>query len=136
MGDYFDLYNVRDLKMVDVRKYCGIEDGRHAWIFLGYDVVKTNKEGKAVSIFSSEETEYDYLLLNRDEERNREYYDHDGVAVGDVRVKVIDNPYLEVFGKMPVTSKANIKSWIDKHPGFYFLHYQPVKETAKVKSIK
>ena len=61
MGDFLEIFYVKDLKMVDVRKYEGLENGKHAWTFLGYDIVMQDKEGKAVSILASEETKYDFL---------------------------------------------------------------------------
>lgn len=132
MGDYFNLYRVEDLKLVDVRKYCGVEDGRHAWIFLGYDVVRTGENGQAISILTDDVKEYDYLKLTHDE-RNRQYYDHTNIVSGDVRVKEHDGEALGIFGKGTVVSRAHIKTWIDEHSDFYFLNYSPA-ENEKVKS--
>ena len=38
-----ELYDVVNLRLVDVRKYNGVEDGCQSWTFLGYDVVKLDK---------------------------------------------------------------------------------------------
>lgn len=138
MGEFLEIYNARDLKMVDVRRYEGIESGKHAWTFLGYDVVSTDKDGKAVSILAQEEVKYDYLkkVDNPDGIKGIDYFDHSDISVGDIRVRTIDAERLEIFGRFPVVSKSAIKTWIDKRPGFSFLHYKSVKETAKVKSLK
>lgn len=137
MGDFLEIFYVKDLKMVDVRKYDGVENGRHAWTFLGYDIVATDKEGRAVSILAEEETKYDFLqkLETTKGVKGIDYYDHEGINVGDIRVKPIENDRIEIFGRLPVVSKSAIKSWIDRRPGFSFLHYKPVKETGKVKSL-
>lgn len=137
MGDFLEIFYVKDLKMVDVRKYDGVENGRYAWTFLGYDIVATDKEGRAVSILADEETKYDFLqkLETTKGVKGIDYYDHEGINVGDIRVKPVDNTRLEIFGRLPVVSKSAIKSWIDRRPGFSFLHYKPVKGTGNVKSL-
>ena len=134
MNECFELYDVVNLKLVDVRKYNGVEDGLNSWTFLGYDVVKVDREGNATSILAEEETCYEFLKpLNGDKESG--IYDHNGILVGDVRVKLIERPSLDIFGRLPVVSKAHIKNWIDKRPGFSFLHYKPKKENSKVKKL-
>ena len=134
MNERFELYDVVNLRFLDVRKYNGVEDGLNSWTFLGYDVVKVDKDGSATSILAEEETCYEFLKpLNGDKECG--IYDHDGILVGDIRIKVIERDSLNIFGRLPVVSKAHIKSWIDKRPGFSFLHYQPKKESVKVKKL-
>ena len=137
MGEFLEIFYVKDLKMVDVRKYDGLESGKHAWTFLGYDIVVQDKEGKAVSILASEETKYEFLnkVDNPNGVNGIDYFDHDGINVGDVRVKPVDNDRIEIFGRLPLVSKSAIKSWIDKRPGFSFLHYKPANEQVKVKSL-
>lgn len=147
MGDFFTLFNVKDLNLVEVRSYCGIEGNQHAWIFLGYDVVRTDENGKAISVLAKENKEYDYLKkINFDDEENRkkyvvktnfndismDYYDHDGLVEGDIRVKVVENARERVFGKKPIVSVYDIKRNIEKNSNLYFLH-QSKKESAKVK---
>ena len=137
MGDFLEIFYVKDLKMVDVRKYEGLENGKHAWTFLGYDIVMQDKEGKAVSILASEETKYDFLkkIDNPAGVKGIDYFDHEGINIGDVRVKPVINDRIEIFGRLPLVSKSAIKSWVDKRPGFSFLHYKPVKEMGNVKSL-
>lgn len=131
MGEFL---KTRDLKMVDVRKYEGVQDGMEAWTFLGYDIVSFDEEGKAVSVVASEETKYDVLKKAFSKEFNREYYDHSGLNIGDVRVKVIENENTKTafVGSLPRVTRGTILAKIEKQPGFYFLHHH---ENAKVKKI-
>lgn len=126
MGEFL---KIRDLKMVDVRKYDGVENGKEAWTFLGYDIVSFDEEGKAVSILAAEETKYDVLKKVYSEEFKRDFYDHSGISIGDIRVKVVENENTQeaFIGRLPVTTKSKIRERLDKQAGFYFLHYQPVK---------
>jgi hypothetical protein len=128
-----ELYDVVNLRLVDVRKYNGVEDGCQSWTFLGYDVVKLDNAFSTTSILAEEETKYE-VLRPMDKDKYPGYFDHEGLVVGDIRVKIVDRHRLEIFGMLPVVSKENIKKWIDKRPGFYFLHYHPQEEN-KVKKI-
>ena len=96
-----------------------------------------DKEGKAVSILASEETKYDFLkkIDNPAGVKGIDYFDHEGINIGEVRVKPVINDRIEIFGRLQLVSKSAIKSWVDKRPGFSFLHYKPVKETGKIKSL-
>lgn len=128
-----ELYDVVNLRLVDVRKYNGVEDGHQSWTFLGYDVVKLDNVFSATSILAEEETKYG-VLMPMDNEKYPGLFDHEGLEIGDIRVKIIDRPQLGIFGMLPVVSKDKIKKWIDKRPGFYFLHYHPQEEN-KVKKL-
>ena len=132
-----DLLNTRSLRMVDVRKYDGVQDGMNAWTFLGYDIVSFDAEGKAVSVLAEEETSYDVLSPTYSETYKREVLDHTGILVGDIRVKVVDNRRVEesFLGEFPYTSKEKIQKRLDRQKGFYFLHYNDELKNAKVKSI-
>lgn len=132
-----DLLKTRDLKMVDIRKYDGVQDGMNAWTFLGYDIVSFDAEGKAVSVLADEETKYDVLRPTYSEKHKREVLDHAGIIVGDIRAKVVDNRRVEesFLGELPYTTKENIQERLDRQKGFYFLHYNDEIKNAKVKSI-
>ena len=132
-----DLLKTRDLKMVDIRKYDGVQDGMNAWTFLGYDIVSFDAEGKAVSVLADEETKYDVLKPTYSEKHKREVLDHAGIIVGDIRAKVVDNRRVEesFLGELPYTTKENIQERLDRQKGFYFLHYNDEIKNAKVKSI-
>ena len=132
-----DLLKTRNLKMVDIRKYDGVQDGMNAWTFLGYDIVSFDAEGKAVSVLADEETKYDVLSPTYSEKHKREVLDHAGIIVGDIRAKVVDNRRVEesFLGELPYTTKENIQERLDRQKGFYFLHYNDEIKNAKVKSI-
>lgn len=132
-----ELLRTRNLKMVDVRKYDGVQDGMNAWTFLGYDIVSFDAEGKAVSVLAEEETSYDVLRPTYSETYKREVLDHTGILVGDIRVKVVDNRRVEesFLGEFPYTSKEKIQKRLDRQKGFYFLHYNDELKNAKVKSF-
>ena len=132
-----DLLKTRNLKMVDIRKYDGVQDGMNAWTFLGYDIVSFDDEGKAVSVLADEETKYDVLRPTYSEKHKREVLDHAGIIVGDIRAKVVDNRRVEesFLGELPYTTKENIQERLDRQKGFYFLHYNDEIKSAKVKSI-
>ena len=132
-----DLLKTRNLKMVDIRKYDGVQDGMNAWTFLGYDIVSFDDEGKAVSVLADEETKYDVLKPTYSEKHKREVLDHAGIIVGDIRAKVVDNRRVEesFLGELPYTTKENIQERLDRQKGFYFLHYNDEIKSAKVKSI-
>ena len=132
-----DLLKTRNLKMVDIRKYDGVQDGMNAWTFLGYDIVSFDDEGKAVSVLADEETKYDVLKPTYSEKHKREVLDHAGIIVGDIRAKVVDNRRVEesFLGELPYTTKENIQERLDRQKGFYFLHYNDEIKNAKVKSI-
>ena len=132
-----DLLKTRNLKMVDIRKYDGVQDGMNAWTFLGYDIVSFDDEGKAVSVLADEETKYDVLKTTYSEKHKREVLDHAGIIVGDIRAKVVDNRRVEesFLGELPYTTKKNIQERLDRQKGFYFLHYNDEIKNAKVKSI-
>ena len=132
-----ELLRTRNLKMVDVRKYDGVQDGMNAWTFLGYDIVSFDAEGKAVSVLAEEETSYDVLRPTYSENHKREVLDHTGILVGDIRVKVVENANLEesFLGVLPFTTKKDIQKRLDRQKGFYFLHYNDELKNAKVKSI-
>ena len=132
-----DLLKTRNLKMVDIRKYDGVQDGMNAWTFLGYDIVSFDAEGKAVSVLADEETKYDVLRPTYSEKHKREVLDHAGIIVGDIRAKVVDNRRVEesFLGELPYTTKENIQERLDRQKGFYFLHYNDEIKNAKVKSI-
>ena len=129
-----EILKVRDLKMVDVRKYEGVQDGMEAWTFLGYDIVSFDEEGKAVSVVAEEETKYDVLKKAFSKQFNREYYDHSGLAIGDVRAKVVeDSRTVAAFiWNVPRVTRDDILAKIDKQPGFYFLHHN---DDTKVKKM-
>ena len=132
-----DLLKTRNLKMVDIRKYDGVQDGMNAWTFLGYDIVSFDAEGKAVSVLADEETKYDVLRPTYSEKHKREVLDHAGIIVGDIRAKVVDNRRVEesFLGELPYTTKKNIQERLDRQKGFYFLHYNDEIKNAKGKSI-
>ena len=106
-----DLLKTRNLKMVDIRKYDGVQDGMNAWTFLGYDIVSFDAEGKAVSVLADEETKYDVLSPTYSEKHKREVLDHAGIIVGDIRAKVVDNRRVEesFLGELPYTTKKDIQ---------------------------
>ena len=132
-----DLLKTRNLKMVDIRKYDGVQDGMNAWTFLGYDIVSFDAEGKAVSVLADEETKYDVLSPTYSEKHKREVLDYAGIIVGDIRAKVVDNRRVEesFLGELPYTTKKDIQERLDRQKGFYFLHYNDEIKNAKVKSI-
>lgn len=132
-----DLLKTRNLKMVDIRKYDGVQDGMNAWTFLGYDIVSFDAEGKAVSVLADEETKYDVLKPTYSEKHKCEVLNHAGIIVGDIRAKVVDNRRVEesFLGELPYTTKENIQERLDRQKGFYFLHYNDEIKSAKVKSI-
>ena len=143
MGDFLTFFKVKDLNLVEVREYCGIDGNQYVWTFLGYDVVRTDESGKAVSVISDDNIEYDYLeKINLEDEKNKEkysiksydidYYNHDGLLEGDVRAKVVDIARERVLGKNMFVSLYDIKRNIDKNSTLYFLH-QSNKECVKVK---
>jgi hypothetical protein len=131
MKEEFKFYNVSDLKVVDVRKYNGIEDGSYSWTFLGYDVVKVGLDGKANSIFEDVIEEYDFLKPIKDSKYIC-FYDHSGILIGDIRVKEVEHLQKDLFGILPCVSKNHIQNWINKNPNYEFLHYKP---NAKVKKL-
>jgi len=137
MSDGFTIYATGDLDVVDIRKYVGVQDGFETWILLGFDVVLTNDEGKAFSIFS-DEVSYEYLKKIYVDSRKRDFYDHRGLEIGDVRAKVLDKHKIGIFGNSQLVSDIDIKAWISEHPGFHFLNYEKVldddKTIVKVKS--
>jgi hypothetical protein len=59
MKERFELYEKAGLRLVDVRKYNGVEDGMQSWTFLGYDVVTKELNGKTI-------TDTLYCLINYD----------------------------------------------------------------------
>jgi len=132
-----EIFRTKDLELVDVRKYDGVQDGMEAWIFLGYDIVSFDAEGKAVSVVALEETKYDVLKKVFSEKFNRHYYNHSNLNVGDVRVKVVENANTKsaFIGSLPIVTKAKILEKIEEQPEFYFLHHEVIKETGKVKSL-
>jgi len=134
MGDKLE---VRKLRMVDIRKYDGVQDGMEAWTFLGYDIVSFDEDGKAVSALANEETKYDVLKASYSEKYKREVIDHSGIMIGEVRAKVVDNRKVEAafLGDVPFTTKEEIQGRLDRQKGFYFLHYNDDLKQAKVKSI-
>ena len=127
-----ELYAVSNLNMVEIRRYNGIEHGHQSWTFLGYDVVKINYMFNATSILADDEKTYE-VLRPLDKEGSTGLYDHEGILIGDVRVKVIDDSQLGIFGRLPYVSKKSIEKWIDKRPDFYFPNYQ--SEKGKVKKL-
>ena len=133
MKERFELYEKASLRLVDVRKYNGVEDGMQSWTFLGYDVVKVLENGDAVSILAKDEIGYKFLKPISDE-KDCPFFDHSGINLGDIRIKVIDNTQDDVLGNKPFVSSRRIKKWIDNNTQFYFLNYQ-YKENAKVKKL-
>ena len=132
-----ELLRTKSLRMVDVRKYDGVQDGMQAWTFLGYDIVSFDEEGKAVSVLADEETKYDVLKPTYSEVHKREVLDHSGILVGDIRAKVVENRRVEesFLGEFSYTSKEKIQERLDLQKGFYFLHYNDEIKSAKVKSL-
>lgn len=132
-----ELLRVKNLRMVDIRKYDGVQDGMEAWIFLGYDIVSFDKEGKAVSVLASEETKYDVLKEEYNAKYGREVIDHSGIEIGKIMAKPVNNRNVEeVFlGEIPMTTKKEIQRRLDRQKGFYFLHYNDDLKQAKVKSL-
>ena len=143
MVDFTTLLNVDDLRVVEIRSYCGVEVRKHAWIFLGYDVVLTDKDGKAVSVLADDK--YDYLKkINLDDEANNvikgsftgDYYDHRGLKEGDIRAKVVEDGRDEILGKSGLISVSDIKTRIENQSVLYFLHYHPEEKNNKVMTKK
>lgn len=132
-----ELLRTKNLRMVDVRKYDGVQDGMQAWTFLGYDIVSFDEDGKAISVLADEETKYDVLKPTYSEVYKREVLDHSGILVGDIRVKVVENRRVEesFLGEFSYTSKEKIQERLDRQKGFYFLHYNDEIKSAKVKSL-
>ena len=64
MNERFELYDVVNLRFVDVRKYNGVEDGLNSWTFLGYDVVKVDRNGKATRTTKSKSSKNTTLANN------------------------------------------------------------------------
>ena len=131
MREKFEFYNTSVLKVVDVRKYNGIEDGAHSWTFLGYDVVKVELDGKANSIFGDGNEDYEFLKMMT-EEKYCGFYDHRLILVGDIRIKEVEHLQKDVFGILPFVSKNHIQNWINKNPNYEFLYYKP---NVKVKKL-
>jgi len=131
MMERFVLYSVNDLKFVDVRRYHGYQNGQHVWTFLGYDVVKVDEEGNAVSILSDEESKYKFLKKDKD----KEGHDYRGINTSDIRVKVLDTTKFDIFGKYSIVSKSYIQTWIDNRPELYFVHYNNNTRQNKVKKF-
>ena len=133
MKERFELYDKASLRLVDVRKYNGVEDGMQSWTFLGYDVVKVLENGDAVSILAEDKTDYKFLKPINDE-KDCPFFDHSGLNLGDIRIKIIENTQDDVLGNKPFVSMRRIKKWIEANPNFYFLNYQ-YKESVKVKKL-
>lgn len=127
------LYQGKELEMVEVRKYSGVEDNKHAWIFLGYDFVKKEKNGKARSILAKDDVEYDYLprIANK-EDRHYGLYDHDAILEGDVRV--VTSSIGRFLNDMPVVSTRVLRTWIAHNDKYSFVYETKSKE--KVKTLR
>ena len=133
MKERFGLYEKASLRLVDVRKYNGVEDGMQSWIFLGCDVVKVLENGDAISILAEDKICYKFLKPINDE-KYCAFFDHSGLNLGDIRIKVIDNVKDDIWGNKPFVSLRRIKKWIEANPDLHFLNYQYI-ENAKVKKL-
>ena len=72
--------NDKKYDLVTVRKYDGVQDGSHSWIFLSYAVVIPKEDNKAVC-FRDENVEYEYARKG-----TAEFCDYSNLKVGDVRI--------------------------------------------------
>ncbi len=130
MENLVRLYPRSDVDMVQVRKYCGVEDGQHAWIFEGYDFVVKKEEGKAVSLLARDE-EYDYLpKIDKKGDVNYGKFDHTGILPGDIRIVSVGEMYPN---RSKIVSVTGLKKWISENPSYSFLHYSG--EKGKIKTI-
>lgn len=125
------LYFRKEIDMVEVRRYCGVEDGRNAWEFLGYDFILKEKNGKkGTSILALEPTKYQYLpIISDPNRRGFGLYDHSGVKVGDIRV-VSSSIGLHLF-EHPIVSSEGLRKWAENST-YSFVHQ---KEKIKVKIL-
>ncbi len=128
------LYFRKEVDLVEVRRYCGVEDGRNAWEFLGYDFILKEKDGKnGISILASEPTKYQYLPIISDRnKRGCGLYDHSGVEVGDIRV-VSSSIGINLFAQ-PIVSSEGLRNWATSSR--YSFLYQKEKQKIKTFSSK
>ena len=119
MKERFEIFETANLRLVDVRKYNGVEDGYQSWTFLGYDVVKVLENGEACSILAQDNLEYKFLKPIS-LEKDCPFFDHSGIKIGDIRVKVIDNAEKDILGNNPLVSMKRIKKNIEAKKEFYF----------------
>ena len=97
------------------------------------NILKVLENGDACSILAQDNLEYKFLKPIS-LEKDCPFFDHSGIKIGDIRVKVIDNAEKDILGNNPLVSMKRIKKNIEAKKEFYFLHYQ-AKEQGKVKKL-
>lgn len=139
-----DKFNTKDLRLIQIRKYNGIEDGMHSWTFCAYDFARVDKDGKLISVLASENVEYDnFVEYVFDEDKKRKFINHGKVNVGEVKVVVVNDLDAAIFGEQSTVTLDYLKWWAMNNPYSYHFKYCPSdkmddvveEEFKKVKTI-
>ena len=119
-----DRFNAKDLRLVQIRKYNGIEEGMHSWTFYTYDFARVGKDGKLVSVLAPENVEYDnFVDYVFHEKKNHNFINHSKVNVGEVKVVVFNDRNAEMFGEQNTVTLDYLKWWAKNNPYSYYFKY-------------